>query len=350
MNHPLLKAIVRPLLSWYSENARVLPWRENRDPYRIWVSEIMLQQTRVEAAKLYFVRFLEAAPTVEALAALSEDALLKLWEGLGYYTRARNLQKAARVIVAQHGGALPGDYGTLLTLPGIGEYTAGAIASIAFEEPVAAVDGNVLRVLARLQNDCRDTTTLTFKREMKAALEAVYPPRGERGAFTQSLMELGAMLCLPNTTPHCGECPLSACCLGYQQGTAQLLPTKQKKAPRRQEQWTVFLIACGTKIAVGQRLKTGLLSGMWELPNLPGQVTEAAAAHWLEESGFFVEELLPLAGYRHVFTHVEWEVSGFFVRVLETVEGFVWVDRQERMTRISLPTAFSKLLENLPEF
>ena len=264
-----------PLLAWYRDNARDLPWRHTRDPYRIWVSEIMLQQTRVAAVLGYYARFLEVFPTVEALAAGDEERLLKLWEGLGYYSRARNLQKAAAEITMQ--GGFPDTREGLLALPGIGDYTASAIASAAFGRREPAVDGNVLRVMTRLTDCHEDILAQSTRQRIRAALEAVMPTEpADIRIFNQAMMELGATVCGPNTAPRCDACPVQALCLGCQRGTAEALPVKKAKKARRVEEKTVFLLMKEGRIALRKRRETGLLAGLWEFPNVEGTLDEAA--------------------------------------------------------------------------
>ena len=207
----ILQQLPGALLPWYEENKRDLPWRKTREPYNIWLSEIMLQQTRVEAVKGYYARFLEKLPSVEALASCDDEVLHKLWEGLGYYSRVRNLKKAANVILEQYGGQFPREHGDVLALPGIGDYTAGAICSICYDAPTPAVDGNVLRVISRLLNDPSPIDLPATKKAVTAALAEIYPPRA--GDFTQALMELGATLCGPNRAPDCEKCPCHSFCL-----------------------------------------------------------------------------------------------------------------------------------------
>ena len=259
--------IVDPLLHWYDAQARILPWRENQDPYRVWVSEIMLQQTRVDAVIAYFNRFMENFPHVKALAEAEEEEVLKLWEGLGYYSRARNLKKAAEVICEKHNGVFPKDYKEILALPGIGKYTAGAISSIAFEMPRAAVDGNVLRVVTRLNELEQDILEEKFRKQIGEQLEHVYP-QNHCSEFTQSLMELGAMVCVPNGTPKCEECPLNKGCQAYKNNTWKKYPVKKEKAKRKIIDKTVLILCDDEKIAVRKRKDTGLLAGMWEFPNI----------------------------------------------------------------------------------
>ena len=207
-----LYKIVEPLLAWYEKNRRKLPWRENVSAYRVWVSEIMLQQTRVEAVKPYFARFIDALPDVSDLADCEEEKLLKLWEGLGYYNRVRNMQKAAKTVMEEYGGQLPDDYEKLLSLKGIGSYTAGAIASIAYGIPVPAVDGNVLRIITRLTQDESDIMKQSVKKRVEQALLEVMPQK-RAGVFNQALMELGATVCVPNGAPLCEACPWKEFCL-----------------------------------------------------------------------------------------------------------------------------------------
>ena len=334
-----LSRIVPPLIAWYDRCARILPWREDPAPYRVWVSEVMLQQTRVETVKPYFARFLRELPDVAALAAAPEAQLLKLWEGLGYYSRVRNLQKGARAVTERFGGVIPGDFDALLTLPGIGRYTAGAIASIAFGVPVPAVDGNVLRVTARLL-DCHDPVTEpAVKRRIEDALKAVIPA-DRPGTFNQGLMELGATVCLPNGAPKCEGCPLSALCLGRERGTAEVLPVKAAKKPRRIEERTVFLLTCRGRIGLRRRPEKGLLAGLWELPALPGALDREEAAAALSARGI-VAVPEPLPGAKHIFTHLEWHMRAWAAECPEELPGLTWADREELREIYTLPSAFS---------
>ena len=343
MDEKLLAAIPEPLLEWFQNNKRDLPWRRDREPYHVWLSEIMLQQTRVEAVKAYYARFLETAPNVQALAELPEDALFKLWEGLGYYNRARNLQKCAVEIVSR-GGAFPRTKAELLKLPGIGDYTAGAIASICFEEPAAAVDGNVLRVCARLLNDDRPVDTPAYKKELDAALSAVYP-KGRCGDFTQSLMELGATVCVPNGAPHCSECPLRDLCRAYASGTALKLPVKLPKRAKRTEERTVFLLRCGDLIAVRKRPEKGLLAGLWELPNTDRLLSEPEVGAWATAQGLGDTELRRRRDGRHIFTHIVWEMRCYTLSCARAAPQFTWVTSEELRGAVSLPTAFRQFLD-----
>lgn len=335
---------VQPLLDWYRANARDLPWRHEVTPYRVWVSEIMLQQTRVEAVKGYFTRFLQALPDIPALARVPEQTLLKLWEGLGYYSRARNLQKAANCVMEQYGGALPASYERLLALPGIGAYTAGAVASIAFGLPVPAVDGNVLRVLARVAADRSDIADPRTKKAAQAALRPVMPGR-DSGAFNQALMELGATICAPNVPPRCQACPLAALCEGRRQGVAAALPVKKPRAPRRVESRTVFLLEQAGRLALRRRPPQGLLASLWELPNAAGRLDGAQAVAQVRALGLEPLRLHPLPPAKHIFTHVEWHMTGWRVQ-LEPGDsgGLTWATPAQMHGEYPLPSAFRPFL------
>ena len=326
------------LLPWYEQNKRDLPWRQDREPYHIWVSEIMLQQTRVEAVKGYYTRFLAALPDIPALAACDDDALHKLWEGLGYYSRVRNLKKAAQQIVSAYGGVFPRDYGSVRSLPGIGPYTAGAICSIAFDLPTPAVDGNVLRVVARLWDDGTPIDTPEMKLSVTQALEAVYP--AQAGLFTQALMELGATVCGPNRAPDCPRCPCAAHCLGYAHGTAAALPAKLPKREKRQEEKTVFILQCDGCFALRRRPPKGLLAGLWEFPNVPGTLTPEAAIGLLGDWNLRPSELEKSITRKHIFTHIVWEMRGIYAQVREKAPEFTWMTPGEINTQAALPTAF----------
>ena len=296
------------LLPWYRSVARDLPWRRDTVPYHVWLSEIMLQQTRVEAVRQYYIRFLAALPTIEALAAAEEAVLQKLWEGLGYYTRVRNLQKAAQVIMEEHNGTFPSDYDAIRALPGIGDYTAGAVASICFEAPTPAVDGNVLRVISRVTASAAPIDATATKRAVTQALAAVYP-EGTCGAFTQALMELGATVCIPNGAPRCEVCPLAEICQAHKQGVAQDLPVKAKKKARRIEEKTVFLLHCESNWAIEKRPNRGLLARLWQFPNTEGTLSPEEAIRLAERWGVKPIELEKQLNRTHIFTHVEWHMT-----------------------------------------
>ena len=329
------------LLPWYRENARDLPWRRDREPYHVWLSEIMLQQTRVEAVRGYYLRFLGKLPTLEALAEVSEDALNKLWEGLGYYSRARNLHRAAQQIVSECGGVFPRTYDGIRALPGVGPYTAGAVASICYDEKRAAVDGNVLRVLSRV-TACTESVDLPrVKQAMTDALEKVYPD--EAGTFTQAMMELGATVCTPRS-PKCAACPCAAFCLAAAQGKAQQLPVRTPKKEKRAEERTVFLLQCGDRLAICRREDRGLLAGLWQLPNETGTLSAEAALRRASEMGVRPTELVSETHRTHIFTHIRWEMTGFCIRCAEMPPAFTWASPEELAGRYALPTAFRQFL------
>ena len=334
------------LLEWYAAGHRDLPWRRDREPYHVWLSEVMLQQTRVEAVKGYYRRFLAELPDIPALAACPPDRLAKLWEGLGYYSRMRNLQKAAQVIVSAHGGVFPREYDAIRALPGVGDYTAGAIASICFGLPEPAVDGNVLRVLSRVTDDAAPVTDAAVKREYAARLREIYPA-GRCGDFTQSLMELGATVCGPNSQPQCALCPLASLCLARANGTALLRPVKAPKKEKRTEEKTVFILRCGTRIAVRRRPEQGLLAGLWELPNVDGKCSAQQALAQAERWGVHPRELCRSSEKTHIFTHIRWELRGFYIECAEAAPLFTWVDPARFRQDIALPTAFHMFFEEM---
>ncbi len=339
----LYRALPSLLLPWYRLHARPLPWRRDREPYHVWVSEIMLQQTRAEVVKDYYLRFLQAFPDVQALAAAPEERLLKLWEGLGYYSRARNLQKAARMVVFERGGSFPDTYGELLTLPGVGPYTAGAIASICFERPVPAVDGNVLRILARMLALSEPIDAPAVKKRIARSLAAVYPEE-DRGAFTQSLMELGATVCLPAGPPRCALCPLSPLCAAFQAGAALDFPKRREKKSRKAEKITVFLLSCRGKLAVRRRGESGLLAGLWEFPNEEGELSEQQALNLAARWGAAPLRLTKSQRRTHIFTHIKWEMTAYFIDCAAEASFFTWAEASELSKTYPLPTAFKMFL------
>ena len=326
------------LLPWYDTGRRELPWRETREPYRVWLSEIMLQQTRVETVKGYYARFMQALPTVEALANCGDEQLHKLWEGLGYYSRVRNLKKAAQEIVNKHAGVFPQSYEEVLALPGIGEYTAGAICSICFDAPTPAVDGNVLRVASRILDDDTPIDLPAQKKKLREALQAVYPRRA--GDFTQALMELGATFCGPNKKPECEKCPCKGFCLGYARGTAEQLPVKSPKKDRRTEEKTVFIFRCDGKYALKKREDTGLLAGLWQFPDVPGKLTLEQALDTAGKLGLEPVDVRRKLERSHIFTHIRWDMTGYYLDVKAPAGDLVWMTREEITGKAALPTAY----------
>ena len=336
--------MIERLLEWFAVSARVLPWREDPSPYHVWVSEIMLQQTRVEAVKPYYERFLTALPSVQELAACEEDRLLKLWEGLGYYSRVRNMQRAAQIITERYEGKIPSDYEVLKTLPGIGSYTAGAIASIAFSLPVPAVDGNVLRVMARLQEDSADILKASTKSRVEKELLPLMP--GKRsGLLNQAFMDLGAGVCLPNTQPLCAGCPLSSSCAACAHGTQMQYPVRAVRTKRRVEDRTILVVRDETGVLLRRRPQKGLLAGLYELPGLEGHLSENEVLQYLKDEGFAPIRIIPLCEARHIFSHVEWHMTGYLV-LTENMEdagekgGYLVVEPWRTQKEYPVPAAF----------
>lgn len=339
-----MKEISNVIVSWYQQHKRDLPWRKDKDPYHVWVSEIMLQQTRIEAVKDYYMRFMEALPTIEDLANVSEDYLLKLWEGLGYYNRARNLQKAAKKIVQDNQGIFPDTYEEMLALPGIGEYTAGAIASICFDRKCVAIDGNVLRVFMRLTNCSDNILEERVRKRVKEQLLEIVPEK--TGDFNEGLMELGETICLPTTLPNCSICPLTRYCKSYHQNTMTILPVRIKETKKTTEDITVLLFQCQDKIALSYRKEQSLLKNMWEFPNLCGNYSQQKLQKLLAS--------YPLAGkivqgplHKHVFTHKIWQMTSYFIPVQTQVANYTWVSIEEALNTYAIPMAFQPFLKAL---
>lgn len=337
-----LRAINKPLLNWYESHARILPWREEPLPYRVWISEIMLQQTRVEAVKPYFERFMEALPTVQDLANVSEDRLMKLWEGLGYYNRAKNLQKSARMIIEEFGGEIPSQFEELLKLPGIGTYTAGAISSIAFDKPVPAVDGNVLRVLSRLLGSKEDILKQSTKRWMEQEL-AKTMPQTRASHFNQGLIEIGAIVCVPNGQPKCDSCPLASLCIARKEHLIGEIPVKTPPKKRRIEERTVLILETNQMVAIRKRPDQGLLASLYELPNVEGhyEIDMLEKEFLLEGIPILEIEALPKA--KHIFSHVEWHMIAYRVILKDVLsENYLFIEKEQLKIQYPLPNAFAK--------
>ncbi|MBQ5338370.1 MAG: A/G-specific adenine glycosylase [Oscillospiraceae bacterium] len=340
--HEQCTRIVPLLLEWFAAHKRDLPWRRDREPYHVWLSEIMLQQTRVEAVKPYYARFLEALPDISSLSTCDHDALMKLWEGLGYYSRARNLQKAAQQIMTNFSGDFPHTYEEIRSLSGIGDYTAGAISSICFDLPEPAVDGNVLRVYTRLLADARCTDDGTVKRDIRDTLRHVYAasPAGTRGTLTQALMELGATVCVPNGTPLCECCPVRNDCQAFRSDTIRQYPVRREKKARKTEEYTVYILQCGDRIAVQKRPDSGLLAGLWELPHLSGKRKAQQAIDDIADWRTGAAELISVRSCTHIFTHIEWHMTAVHLLVTHMPERFTWVTPAQLAAETALPTAF----------
>ena len=328
------------IVEWYAASRRVLPWRQDPTPYQVWISEIMLQQTRIEAVIGYYERFLQELPTVEALAAVEENRLLKLWEGLGYYSRARNLKKAAKLVVERYEGRLPDTAAELKKLPGIGDYTAGAIASLAFGRPEPAVDGNVLRVMTRILASGEDVMLPATRRRISALLRVEYPSGEQAGLLTEGLMELGETLCIPNGEARCTLCPVRSLCQARISGTVDRYPVKSPPRGRRVEQRTVLLLRWGETAAIRRRENKGLLAGLWEFPNLSGWLEEAELRRLLRDQGAELLSAAPLPEARHVFTHVEWHMRAWEFRCARPWGDFVWASPEQIAAGYSIPTAY----------
>lgn len=331
------------LLPWFYEHKRDLPWRRDKEPYHVWLSEIMLQQTRVEAVKEYYMRFLRELPNIKDLAACPDDRLMKLWEGLGYYNRARNLKIAATTIMTDYHGVFPQNIEEIRSLKGIGDYTAGAIGSICFGLKTPAVDGNVLRVLSRVYNDASNIDLASTKKAYKNRLETLYPDE-DCGDFTQSLMELGALICIPNGVCKCAECPLNSICEAYKQGRTHLLPVRSEKRQRKHVDMTVFVLCFedtdGLYYAIRKREEKGLLHGLYEFYNIAEAMDVKCAMAHLSKHNISAGELLKEVKYTHIFTHVEWHMTAYYVICKEKAPAFTWVHEKELQGAYALPTAF----------
>lgn len=350
LESPRMKEAVAPLVEWFRRNKRDLPWRHRMDAYRVWISEIMLQQTRVEAVKPYYERFLQELPDIKALAEVPEDRLLKLWEGLGYYNRARNLKYAACQIMEEYGGKFPETYDEIRSLKGIGNYTAGAISSFVYNIPKPAVDGNVLRVVSRITADGTDMAKTAGKGKVEKEIEEVIP-RDAAGDFNQSLIELGAIVCLPNGEPRCGECPVKDLCLAHIQGREMEFPVKTKAKERRIEKRTILLFRDEEKIAIRKRPARGLLAGMYEFPNRKGHMGKDEVIRYGKALGLTPVRIRELGPAKHIFSHVEWHMIGYEILVDELEKNMaedmtgreghvIFADIRELQEEYPIPSAF----------
>lgn len=340
-----LADIVIPLTDWYRKNKRDLPWRHNPDAYRVWVSEIMLQQTRVEAVKGYYDRFLKALPTVKDLAEAQEDKLLKLWEGLGYYNRVRNMQKAAQQIMVDYHGIFPDTYEEILKLKGIGNYTAGAISAFAYGIPKPAVDGNVLRVISRITGSYEDIMKQSVRKKIETALEGIIP-ENTASDFNQGLIELGAIVCVPNGEPKCEECPVKEMCVAHKEDLTAEIPVKKKAKARKIEDRTVLIFKDDDKIAIRKRPAKGLLAGLYEFPNLDGHLSMDEVTEYSKNIGLMPVRVQKLPEAKHIFSHIEWHMTGYEVIVDElektNEKGFLFIHPEQIKKEYSIPSAFEK--------
>ncbi|MCI6240470.1 MAG: A/G-specific adenine glycosylase [Clostridium sp.] len=342
----VLIAMFEALIPWYEAHKRELPWRQDKEPYHVWLSEIMLQQTRVEAVKEYYRRFLTTLPTIADLAEAPEEQILKLWEGLGYYNRVRNLQKAAQTICADYAGVFPSEYAQIRSLSGIGDYTAGAIASICFDAPTPAVDGNVLRVYSRLLADDANIDLQTTKKRITGKLQETYP-RKNPGIATQALMELGATVCVPNGAPRCDVCPVAEICQARKQDTWRDLPVRSEKKKRKIVDKTVFILLTEDTVALHKRSASGLLAGMWEFPNVDAKLDKQEAV--TQVTGWQTEpvDLLMQTSYTHIFSHVEWHMTAYYIRCRKTNKKWKWVTKESLDETYALPSAFRPFREQI---
>ena len=342
----VLIAMFEALIPWYEAHKRELPWRQDKEPYHVWLSEIMLQQTRVEAVKEYYRRFLTTLPTIADLAEAPEEQILKLWEGLGYYNRVRNLQKAAQTICADYAGVFPSEYAQIRSLSGIGDYTAGAIASICFDAPTPAVDGNVLRVYSRLLADDANIDLQTTKKRITGKLQETYP-RKNPGIATQALMELGATVCVPNGAPRCDVCPVAEICQARKQDTWRNLPVRSEKKKRKIVDKTVFILLTEDTVALHKRSASGLLAGMWEFPNVDAKLDKQEAV--TQVTGWQTEpvDLLMQTSYTHIFSHVEWHMTAYYIRCRKTNKKWKWVTKESLDETYALPSAFRPFREQI---
>lgn len=348
----MLEEIVIPLVKWYRANKRILPWRDRGNAYYTWVSEIMLQQTRVEAVKPYFERFITELPDIDALAECPQEKLLKLWEGLGYYNRVRNMQEAAQTVKKEYNGRLPEDYQALLSLKGIGSYTAGAIASIAYGIKVPAVDGNVLRVISRITESSEDISKQSVRKKIEQQLEQIMPSDCP-GDFNQALMELGAVVCVPNGQAKCEDCPAAFACLAYRHDSMDSIPVKAPKKARTLENKTVFIIQDGEYTAIRKRPDKGLLAGLYELPNIEGHLEREEALSYVEGLGLdplYIEKLPPA---KHIFSHIEWRMQAYRIKVssLKKTQDreLIFANREQSGKQYAIPSAFGAYAKYIRE-
>lgn len=338
-----LSAIVEPIVEWYQKEEKNLPWKQDKEPYHIWISEIMLQQTRIEAVKKYYERFMEELPTVTDLAKIEEEKLLKLWEGLGYYSRARNLKKAAEIIVKEYNGIVPRKYEKLIKLPGIGEYTAGAIASICNNEKVTAVDGNVLRVISRVIGSKENVLLPETKKKITEIVQDILP--SESGDFNEGIMEIGEKICLPNGTPLCEKCPISQYCYAKENNLIKEIPVRIKDTKRKIEDKIVFVIKTKEgKVAIRKRANKGLLANLYELPNVNGALGEKSIESIIKDWNLELVEINQGKDKKHIFTHIEWHMKHYQVIVENENKEFIWISQEKLNNEYPLPTAFAKFL------
>lgn len=343
LGEPILYEVRDKLVNWYSENKRDLPWRADINPYKVWVSEIMLQQTRVEAVIDYYNKFIHDLPTIKDLAGVNEDELLKLWEGLGYYNRVRNMQLAAKQIMVNYHGIFPDEYNAILELKGIGTYTAGAISAFAFNKEEPAVDGNVLRVIARLLGDDTDITKASFKKRLERDIKEVIP-EGKASEFNQSLIEIGATVCIPNGQPKCERCPLNGECVARLHNLIDILPVKKKARMRKNEKRTILIFKDGVKVAINKRGNSGLLAKLYELPNVEGHLSLQDVIAVAKKMGLIPIRVTECENSKHIFSHIEWDMVAYEIRVDELEQSckqkYIFEEPNVIEEKYTIPAAF----------
>ncbi len=339
-----MKEIVEPLLNWYFKNKRMLLWRYDKDPYHVWISEIMLQQTRIETVKEYYKKFMKKVPSISDLAMIEEDELLKLWEGLGYYNRARNLRLAAIQIMEKYDGKFPTEYEEIIKLPGIGEYTAGAISSICFSKKEVAIDGNVLRVYMRLKNSRQNIDEMSVRKEVSINLKKILPKQS--GDFNEAMMELGELICLPNGMPKCSDCPLKSFCQSYRQGTMLELPVRNGKKKIQEEKYTVYLYICKNKIAIEKR-EAGLLQKLWQFPNDIGYRSLKKVKESMTEKSLVVKKIKKNIESKHVFSHRIWKMQSYLIELDDEIPEYQWVTVKEIKEKYAIAVAFQPFVKEI---
>ena len=340
-----MKEYTNQIILWYRENKRDLPWRQDRDPYHVWVSEIMLQQTRIEAVIAYYHRFIKELPTIKSLANVSEEKLLKLWEGLGYYSRARNLKKAAQTIIQEYQGKFPTTYVDIIKLPGIGEYTASALASICFQEPEVTIDGNVLRVFTRFHNDTRNIDLNQTKKDIRNHLMNIIPK--ESGEFNQGLMEIGETICIPNGIPKCEICPLKKGCLAYHQNTYSFLPKRKEKTSKKEEKYTILLLQYQNKYAIYQRTNETLLKNLYAFPQIPEFLSLKELKEVLQENKLEEQTIQTGPNYTHIFTHKKWNMISYIIPLRQESYKYQFYSLEEIEQYYAMASAYKPFLQFL---
>lgn len=333
------------ILDWYYENKRDLPWRRDKNPYHVWISEIMLQQTRIEAVIHYYNRFLKEIPTIYDLAVVSDDKLLKLWEGLGYYNRAHNLKKAAQMIIKDYNGVFPSTYEEILKLSGVGEYTASAISSICFQKKEATIDGNVLRVYTRFFNDSNSIDSLFNKKRIREHIKSMLPLNS--GDFNEALMEIGEVICIPNEAPKCMLCPLANGCLARKNNNWNLFPVKKEKTLKKEFHYTILMFQYDDKYAILKRNHSSLLKGLWEFPNIEGKYSLLELKEYLDKQKIIYEDVSTYISNKHIFTHQIWYMDSYIICLKEKIDDYIWVTLEELKNVCAIPTAFQPFLQNL---